>query len=119
MAQGVFKELTTLWGFDIDMGPLEKMEKGVVSLKSALGHTAEFATGLVAGLFGIADFTAHGGHDILMTAESLDISTKAYQENARAARMYNVEQENFAASMQNLNNMVEEIPYGGEGGKIL
>ena len=113
MAQGVFKELTTLWGFDIDMGPLEKMEKGVVTLKSALGHTAEFATGLVAGLFGISDFTSNTGHDILMTAERLDISTDAFQRWSRAARMSGVDTESFKSSLTYLNNQMQELSIGG------
>ncbi len=106
------QELFTKWGFDIDLKPLQGVEKGIDSLRAKVNLTGLAATGAAASIFGFAKFTADAGDHILHTAEMLGIGVENLQKLQFAAKLANVSNEEFAGSMRFLSKNLLEAQKG-------
>lgn len=106
------RELVTVWGFDIDEGPLKKLESNLSNLKKQ-AKAVGIQIGLTgAALFGIAKATANAGDEAAAMSEMLDLGVEAYQELAYGAKLANVPVETFNMSIRQLVNNAGDMMKG-------
>lgn len=108
------QELVTKYTFDIKADPLNK-------LNDSLENTVAFATkvGAAAGaaasaIFGIVKFTADAGDQAYKMSQKIGISVERLQELQYAAKLSDVEAENFGVSMRFLSRNMNDAVNGSK-----
>lgn len=108
------RELVTLWGFDVDMKPLEKLDQSITTIKGALtqiGLTAIAAGGTI---FGFAKFTANAGDEALKMSQKVGVSVEALQELSFAAKLADVSQEQLQVGLTQLSRKALDAGRGNQ-----
>jgi hypothetical protein len=105
------RELFTVWGFDIDMKPLERLDQGIATTKESIKAIALTALASGASVFGLVKTTADAGNEALKTAQKIGLTVEAFQELRFASRLGT---EEFQGVMTIFNRRIYE---GGQGSK--
>lgn len=108
------QELVTKYTFDIKDAPLEKLNdtlEKTVSFAAGVGAAASAAAGAI---FGVVKFTADAGDQAFKMAQKIGISVEKLQELQYAAKLSDVEAENFGVSMRFLSRNMAEAAGGSK-----
>ena len=76
MATKTLRELVTVWGFDINVKPLQNVESSLKNIKSAAQTVGAIAVGSAAALFGMAEMVSRAGNEIRITADKIGLNIK-------------------------------------------
>jgi hypothetical protein len=112
------QELFTKWGFDVDMKPLQQLEKNMAGLQSKVNAVGLAAVAAAGTMFGFAKFTADAGDQALHTAEMLGLNVETLQKLQFAAKLANIESGEFAGGMRFLSrNLLAAQQGSGDAAK--
>lgn len=109
------RELVTVWGFDVDMKPLERLDQAINTTKSALKTIALTAAAAGGTVFGLVKFTAHAGDEALKLSQKIGIGVEALQELSFAAELADVSAEQLQTSLRFLSRNAFEAAKGSQG----
>lgn len=96
------RELITKFGFDVDDGPLKRLDSSVDSMKSSLIKVTALAGAASAALISTAKATASYGDEIAKTSRQIGVQADSLQELRHAAQL-------GGASTQDLDNGVRRF----------
>lgn len=114
MGQTSIRELVSIWGWEIDFKPLEKMEKKVESLKESIKHVLEVGAAAATSLFEMARETAFAGSEAEHLAKQTGIGVEMVQGLGYAAKQAGVQAESFAMGLTHLSRNMLEAFQGSE-----
>lgn len=114
MAEGVVRELTTVWGFNINLKPMQELGANIFLLKESLEAVEQTAHKVFEATFGMAAATASYGREISESSQFLGISTDKFQAYQAAAKMAGVDQEKFMMGMNRLQQTTTDAAFGNE-----
>lgn len=112
MSAGTLQELVTKYTFEVDSKPLEKVEEKLSGLIGFATKLAVAASGAAATVFGVAASVAHAGDEALAASQKLGMTVENLTSLQFAAKLSNVEAENFNVSMRFLNRNMNEATTG-------
>lgn len=112
MAGIAVRELVTLWGFDIDQKPLDRLDNGIKNVKQSLATIGAITAAAAGTLFGLAKFTANAGDQAFKMSQKVGIGVEALQELQFAAELSDVSVEQFQMGLQILSRRVLDAQFG-------
>lgn len=108
------RELVTIFGFDIDMAPIENLDKRIGILKGQLKDVGLQGGAAAAAMFGIAKITANLGEESLNASKLFKMSVEDFQEYSRAMDVADVSQEDFTTGLRFMLNAAGEAKKGNK-----
>jgi hypothetical protein len=112
------RELFTVWGFEIDMKPIERMDQAIETTKEAVKELAAHALVSGAAVFGLAKFVSNSAVAAGQLSQKIGVSTDALQELQYAASLTGLSSDELQVSMKQLSRHVYDASRGvGEAGK--
>lgn len=106
------RELFTVWGFEVDMKPLEKLDQAIETTKSALKSIAVTAAAAGGSVFGLVKLTADAGDHAFKMAQKVGIGVEALQELAYAAKLSDVSADELQQSLTILSRKAIDASRG-------
>lgn len=106
------RELVTVWGFEVDMKPLERLDQAIETTKGALKSIAVTAAAAGGAVFGLVKFTADAGDHAFKMAQKVGIGVEALQELAFAAKLSDVSAEELQQSLTILSRKTVDASRG-------
>lgn len=106
------RELFTVWGFEVDMKPLERLDQAIETTKSAITQIAVTAAAAGGAVFGLVKFTADAGDHAFKMAQKVGIGVEALQELAFAAKLSDVSAEELQQSLTILSRKTLDASRG-------
>lgn len=111
------RELVTVWGFDIDAKPLERLEKRIESTKETIKHILEAGAEAAASLFEMARETAKAGDEAVKMSQRVGVGVEKLQELKYAAQLSDVEFEELGLGLKFLSKNLFEASKGSESAR--
>lgn len=119
MASVVIEELLSKWSLEADTKPLDNLRNEMGGLMNTVKYVGLAVAGAAGSLFGLAKLTADAGDKALVASQKIGMNIEAFQELAYAAKLANVEQDEFIGAMGIFNkNMVAAAENGSELAKV-
>lgn len=106
------RELFTVWGFEVDMKPLERLDQAIETTKGALKSIAVTAAAAGGSVFGLVKFTANAGDHALKMAQKVGIGVESLQELAFAAELSDLSAEELQQNLTILSKKAVEAARG-------
>lgn len=102
------RELVTKFGFDIDDGKLDELDKSVDQLKTGLAGLTVMAASATVALFGVVRMSANAASNITNTASSIGVSTEALQRLGYAAQLSGANIDTMGVGLRVLSKNIAE-----------
>ena len=106
------RELVTRFGFDIQDGPLQKMDGAIDSAKANLIKMTAAATAAAVGIFKLTESTAKYGDEVAKTAVQIGVTTDELQEMSHVAALGGASQSEFTNGIRKFSRSLAEARDG-------